>query len=226
MGLGPPLGMVRSAVRILALLLACVAGCAAPLPSFPLNQPDRPAGVAESAWAATFMFAQPPRSTEHGARMCSAVAIAPDVLVTARHCIPPGDVFEGGVVVRPDGLGGVVVGVTVVTDADVALLRVAGPPLPYAQVADVEAIGQRAHVLGYGCSRGRKLEARPVTFLGRWSTDFPDDPYLDVWSGVGCKGDSGGGVFDAAGRLVGVSTRISVEGEPMVFAVPAAPLAR
>lgn len=207
----PPLGMVRSAVRYVALLLALLAGCAAPLQHpFPLNQPGRPADVAADVWGSTLLFTD-------GGMLCSAVLVGPDVALTARHCLQPG--FKGGLLVHPDGRTFLVVEAVVAEDADLAFLRTVPESSELtAGIAPVTA-GARGYVLGYGCSSGLRLEARPVVFVGRGPTKDPTDRVLDLWEGQACKGDSGGGIF-VDGRLVGVTTRIDKD-QTYVLSVPA-----
>lgn len=200
--------MVRTVVRCLALLLACLAGCAAPLHQLPLNQPGRPPNVAAEAWSSTYLFTD-------GARLCSAVLVGPDVALTARHCVED---FRGGAVVHPDGRAHAVVEAAVAADEDIAFLRLVPASTTAAEVG-VTQDGTSGYVLGYGCSGGAKLDARPVRFLRRVQTPDPTNLILDVWSGVACKGDSGGGVF-VDGKLVGISVGI-VPSDGLVLTVPA-----
>lgn len=208
--------MVRTAIRCLVLLLACLAGCAAPLQHrFPLNQPGRPPAVAAVSWNSTLVFTD-------GRMLCSAVLVAPDTALTARHCLLDG--FNGGVLAHPDGRVFGVVQAVVASDADIAFLRILPAAREPAPLGEVVEVGQAAHVLGYGCSSGVQLEARPVRFVGRFKPSRPDDLLLDVWEGRACRGDSGGGVFDAEGRLLGISVRIAdvEDGEvELVYTVPA-----
>jgi hypothetical protein len=149
--------------------------------------------------------------------LCSAVMVGPDVALTARHCLQPG--FKGGILLHPDGRTFLVVEALAAEDADLAFLRrVPESSELLAPIAEVTA-GARGWVLGYGCSNGLKLEARPVVYLGRGLTKDPTDRVLDLWEGQACKGDSGGGIF-VDGRLVGVTTRIGRE-QAHVLSVPA-----
>ena len=203
---------MRTALRYLALLLAILAGCAAPLQHhFPLNQPARPAEVSEAAWDSTYVFTD-------GRFLCGAVLVAPDVALTARHCV------EGpslGLLVHPGGAVRAVTAAVVAVDADVAFLQVAPAAKQHAQVGTAPAPGARGHVLGYGCSHGMQLEARPVTYVGRFKPGRPDELLLDMWQGTACRGDSGGGVFDADGKLVGISVRIADSDDvQLLYTVP------
>lgn len=208
--------MVRVVLRYLVLLLGVLAGCAAPLQHpFPLNQPDRPAAVALVAWRSTLLFTD-------GRMLCGAVLVAPDTALTARHCILPG--FKGGLLVHPDGQAHIAVQASVASDADIAFLRIAPTARQYAQLGR-STKGTEGYVLGYGCSSGRRLDARPVVQLGSFIPHLPDDFLFDAWEGTACKGDSGGGVFDAQGRLLGINVRIADDDSPMLFTIPAEAIA-
>lgn len=127
-----------------------------------------------------------------GFTACSAVAIAPKQALTTAHCLRNRDRRW---LVLADGALVPVIGHEV--DGELAVLHVYSRLPVVAQVARrVPQPGDRAWLAGYGCrSDGWRLrldvrEARALNAV--------------QYAGNACHGDSGGGVFDAGGRLVGV----------------------
>lgn len=82
-------------------------------------------------------------------------------------------------------------------------IHVTQEPLSWAGVtpsADIPSVGDRVTLVGYGCERF----VRTGTWTGKINPQG-----MWVVRGLACHGDSGGGVFDKGGRLVGVMSAIA-----------------
>lgn len=150
---------------------------------------------------------------------CSTVVVDPHMAITANHCVRD----SGGAIVIVLPAGPVPVAQALSHDSlDLAILvtkdAMGGP---YAKLGPVPAPGQMASVEGYGCDRVvptiPKFSQRPVQFLvvDPLSSDL-------VFKGRACKGDSGGGVYNEAGELVGISSTIGQveDGTWLLMAAP------
>ena len=140
------------------------------------------------------------RMHEEG-RSCSAVMIAPERALTAAHCL-----FMEAPVLTIDGYDYVITEGYAASPRDVAILIVPGAPCPCARVASTP-IGDGAPVMTVGYPYGVPVVV--VTygeFQGRLI--FPDDgqEYL-LLTALGAPGNSGGGVFNEYGELVGIVSK-------------------
>ncbi len=176
-----------------------------------------------------------------GGSACTGVAIAPDLVLTAAHCVMNGGKFrlasfEGN---RPMVRNVMSVAAhpqfTLRDDApDVALIKLA--PLPQGQLLPVAfsdrrapiTVGDRFIVAGFGISKmgdrrsAGKLRAATLVATGKPNTQLVsliDPQTLGEKAGLGvCNGDSGGPVFEERdGRLalIGIiSWTGSSDGEP------------
>lgn len=141
---------------------------------------------------------------------CSAVAIEPHILSTARHCIRA---LGDGYILGPHGsLFQVVEGWASKSD-DVALLKVE-EVLPVASPVAVllPRVGDLAYFAGYGCDTTAdhfSLGVRTASYDGR-------DSWGTFWfRGSACHGDSGGGAFDGEGALIGVLVQVNTDDGPV-----------
>jgi len=166
--------------------------------------------------------------THFGSQFCSGTLIAPRVVITAAHCLPPngGDVTEttvffGSDIDQPGDVAFVVDGWRnpFWNDNslfyDIGLLRLAEDapvaPMAWHQDGDVYAVGDPARIVGYGIVG----ENQGGNGIKRQGTALVDElePHV-MWlagdpSGT-CSGDSGGAtIMDVAGvdTLVGVHSR-------------------
>lgn len=151
-------------------------------------------------------------------RQCSAVVVHENVALTARHCAGDG---AGIIIALPEGPLPVA-DIAQHESRDLALLMTQVPlPPPYAALGPAPNPGQELHVEGYGC--GRVVPAMPA--FGRRGVVYlginPAGGEM-VFAGVACRGDSGGGVFNEANELVGISSAISKleDGTPLLLAEP------
>jgi secreted trypsin-like serine protease len=187
-----------------------------------------------------------------GQSLCSGVAIAPDLVLTAAHCVSSNGKYR---LVVFEGRQPVVKEITSVAahpqfspraDApDLALVKLAAPPVPNLAPATLSdrrvppSVGDRFIVAGFGVAvQGDRKTAGKLRAVTLVATDRPSsqqlslvDPHkLGEARGLGvCNGDSGGPVFDERDRaLVGiVSWSARADGEPVCgFVSGVIPLAR
>jgi hypothetical protein len=187
-----------------------------------------------------------------GARnLCTGVAIAPDLVLTAAHCVPSVGkyrlvTFEGR---RPEVKDVASVAAhpqfSPRADApDLALVRLAAPvanltPVAFSERRVPPSVGDRFIVAGFGVGvQGDRKTAGKLRAVTLVATDRPssqqfsliDPQKLGEAAGFGvCNGDSGGPVFEERDRaLVGiVSWSARTDGEPTCgFVSGVIPLAR
>lgn len=157
---------------------------------------------------------------------CSAIVVAPDVLLTAAHCVQAGAALkahyraEGRPVLldiaaversplfRPDAIR------TRERSIDLALVRLAAPlPAPFrpAPLGDAgpEAVGATLQVAGFGLAKEGQATTGGTLRHAALAVRAPLSAIL-LWGrapggyGGACTGDSGGAVTTPDGRVVGV----------------------
>jgi trypsin len=183
--------------------------------------------------------------------LCTGVAIAPDLILTAAHCVPSAGKYR---LVTFEGRRPAVKDVASVAahpqfspraDApDLALVKLATPvanltPVAFSERRVPPSVGDRFIVAGFGVGvQGDRKTAGKLRAVTLVATDRPssqqfsliDPRKLGEAAGFGvCNGDSGGPVFDERDRaLVGiVSWSARTDGEPTCgFVSGVIPLAR
>lgn len=93
---------------------------------------------------------------------------------------------------------------------DLALLKIdAGKPLPHVELGDSGGtrVGDWVLAVGNPFGLGGSVSAGIVSARGRDINSGPYDDYLQIDAPIN-RGNSGGPLFDAAGRVVGVNTAI------------------
>jgi hypothetical protein len=214
----------------LVTMLACLSGMALTVPVMALVGPAR-----EAPEFAPYVVMVLDSSGGGGASFCSATVIAPDVVLTAAHCVS--DLSDTQVFFRR-GQGGLdffdVASIAIhpeyrpnigrqhLISIDLALLRLAKPLPPSFKPVELTdslrvKIGQPLRIVGFGLANEDERGTSGVLRTGVLAVSEPKSPVL-VWltdpdgTGLGgCTGDSGGPIF-AVGQPVLVAVAIKAKG--------------
>lgn len=131
---------------------------------------------------------------------CSAVMIAPERALTAAHCLG-----MNAPVVTINGYDYPVLEGYAASPRDIAILIIPGAPCPCARFADTTAEeGDPAVVVGYPWAMLRVVTYGEIQ--GRIVLEEDGQEYLFVTALV-APGNSGGGVFDKYGDLIGIVSK-------------------
>jgi secreted trypsin-like serine protease len=187
-----------------------------------------------------------------GHSLCTAVAIAPDLVLTAAHCVQESGKFKILAAEARSSAMREVAGVAAhpqfssrIDAPDLALLKVAAQPtfkltpVPLSERRAPPTVGDRFIVAGFGVAvQGDRKSAGKLRAATLVATDRPSSQQLNLIdpsklgekAGLGvCHGDSGGPVLDERDRaLVGIiSWSAGAQGEPTCgFVSGVVPLAR
>jgi S1-C subfamily serine protease len=152
-----------------------------------------------------------------GLRVGSAVAVAPERVLTACHIL----VRSTDIVVRRAGRPYPARLARQAMGADLCELAVPGLRAPAVEVVPVEALQRGESVFALGMPGGHVAELSEGVFTGVAGSG--GQAYLQTSARIG-PGWSGGGLFDARGRLVGMLAFVlDSPGGEFNYAVPAAP---
>lgn len=123
---------------------------------------------------------------------CSGVMVAPGVLLTAAHCFSPSDTPLDEVIKM---------------DKDVDLMLVKAPQLdcPCAPIAKTSAVDDIVHAVGFPLMSGVQ-----VLTSGRIQSLTLEKPGFMMISAPVIFGNSGGGIFNSDGELVGIASSVAV----------------
>ena len=146
----------------------------------------------------------------------SAVVIAPGSLVTNCHVLAKAsrvavtrdNVSYGATLEHPD------------PERDLCLLKVANFTAPAVPVAGVEALKVGSRVYAIGNPRGFEQTISDGLLSGLRRSASGDFTALQVTVPISA-GSSGGGLFDARGRLIGITTFTLRDAQNVNFALPA-----
>ncbi len=144
----------------------------------------------------------------------SGVVIAPGHIVTNRHVIEDGVSYR----VEHGGNKWPATLVRVDPDHDLAELSIAGFDAPAVRVRDSSTLAVGEMVYAIGAPEGLELTISEGLISGL--RDFDKDRVIQTSAAIS-PGSSGGGLFDAEGRLVGITTFYLKEGQSLNFALPA-----
>jgi serine protease Do len=144
----------------------------------------------------------------------SGVVIAPGSIITNRHVIEDGASFR----VEHGGKKWSARLIKVGPDHDLAELSVAGLDAPAVTVLDSSKLVVGETVYAIGAPEGLELTISWGLISGL--RDFDKGRVIQTSAAIS-PGSSGGGLFDAQGRLVGITTFYLKEGQSLNFALPA-----
>jgi serine protease Do len=169
------------------------------------------AKVAPSVWTVVATDAQG-RSGTQG----SAVVIGPGRLVTNCHVlarmtrfqVTKDNVSYGGKLEFPD------------PENDLCQIRVDNFHAPAVELADMAALRVGARVYAIGTPRGLETTLSDGLLSGLRRDDSGQLMFVQTTAPISA-GSSGGGLFDAEGRLIGITTYIRRESQNINLAVPA-----
>lgn len=130
--------------------------------------------------------------------MCSGVLVGAHTIATARHCTRGAE----RIVVYEPTSAKFALAIHVVEDAEQDRAEIETHMLFDTHATVAQTLDQRpVRVQGFGCSDGARLAQRSALFYSGG-----EHPRQIVWAGRACRGDSGGGVWNADGRLAAIMT--------------------
>jgi hypothetical protein len=181
------------------------------------------AGAAESASlsptalfnraSASVVVVQAVDARQEPASFGSGVVVAPNVVATNAHVIADAHTIE----VRQGEVRWPATVMHFDEDRDLALLRVRNLRLPIPKVRAVARVPVGTRIFAIGSPRG--LEATLSEGLVAGIRGEEGERVLQITAAIS-PGSSGGGVFDAQGRLVGLSTGYLQDSQNLNFAIP------
>jgi serine protease Do len=146
----------------------------------------------------------------------SAVVTAPGRLVTNCHVLAKSNSF----VVKRDNVS---YGATLEfpdPERDLCQIKVANFTAPPVELADIGKLRVGAKVYAIGNPRGLEVTLSDGLISGLRKTDKDELEMVQTTAPIS-PGSSGGGLFDAEGRLVGITTALLRDSQNLNFAVPA-----
>ncbi len=146
----------------------------------------------------------------------SAVVVAPGRLVTNCHVLER----AVGIVVRRDSLSFPARREYSDPDRDLCQLQADGVTAPAVEFADTRRLRVGAKVYAVGNPRGLEATLSDGLISGLRRTDKDELELVQTTAPIS-PGSSGGGLFDAEGRLVGITTAGFRDSQNLNFAVPA-----
>lgn len=149
-------------------------------------------------------------------RHCTAVAVAPRVVLTAAHCLAGAPADEFHILfgyARMDWEASGTIGAVRPLGGDLAALCLGEAAPATLGIGPAAGAGDTVRIVGYGRPRVHLQHARDCRVLGTGGGEM----LLDCGA---TEGDSGGPVLDGAGRVVGILSRASPE-RAIAVAVPA-----
>ena len=146
----------------------------------------------------------------------SGVAIATDQVVTNGHVLEPKQGIGVGLQVRQGKLAWPATSSNYDEDHDLVLLRVPGAELHPASIRPSKSLKVGERVYAIGAPRG--LELSISEGLVAALREGTKTPFVQTTAALSA-GSSGGGLFDADGRLVGITTSQIQDAQNLNFAV-------
>jgi S1-C subfamily serine protease len=142
---------------------------------------------------------------QHGEGLCSGVIVSPNEILTAGHCVNAGKYKITNIWVRDvDGRSQPAFVEKVVPGTDLALLAIMIPEKHYARYSTHLTVGDAVEVVGMPMGLMWTSTFGHVSALGRMFTQV-DGSYTQFDAPIN-GGNSGGGLWDKHGRLIGIVT--------------------
>lgn len=206
-------------MRRAALLSVLLVSCSSEGEDLSLSRGAVFGGEKDATTSSVVMLFNGPADGPHD--LCSAVVVAPRVVVTAAHCVADasrsyrvqlGDNEKAMAASIPVSSVHVYPRFTAPGDDqragyDLAVLRLERDVgVPAATLPEKDALGAEVDVVGFGMSASEDMASTGVRFRAR----VPVSEVCDRLFGTGdathgfCGGDSGGAAFSTSGELVGV----------------------
>ncbi|WP_439520854.1 S1C family serine protease [Hydrogenophaga sp.] len=203
--------MSRCSLLVSSLWLACATSVAQAQPSTPLAPEVLFERVAPSVWVVNAHD-----DTDRLMAKGSAVVIGAGSLITNCHVLARAkrvtvsreNVTYGATLEHPD------------TERDLCQLKVANFTAPAVTMAPAESLRVGSRVYAIGNPRGLETTISDGLLSGIRRSDTNDFVALQITVPISA-GSSGGGLFDAQGRLIGITTYYIKEGQNLNFALPA-----
>lgn len=201
----------KVALSTMVVFAFCILGCTtSPLPR---GRPPR-ADLAERLAASTVAL------VDEGRAFCSGVWVSKHEVLTAAHCI---DDMELGDVLSVEAHGVAAsfpAGVAMIDNGhDLGLLFVKAPPAHrIADTAPVPMVGERAFAMGHPLGLKWFFSEGYVAKVGEMDADL-EIFWIAATTPIS-PGNSGGGLFDRDGMLVGIASRTATRGQNVNFFVP------
>lgn len=164
------------------------------------------------ATASPAVFSLGVMATDNSARIGSGVLVAPGKIATNYHVVANARTIY---IKQGDNT---VEGVLEIGDAKHDVAIVSAPALtgrPITLNAATPLVGQNAYAIGSPRGLDLSLSAGIVSSL----RPVPDGSLIQTTAAIS-QGSSGGGLFDAQGRLIGLTTAQVIDGQNLNFAIP------
>jgi secreted trypsin-like serine protease len=214
---------LRSFALIAGTALMALLGATAPVASAAEPATD-PSGVQPMIIGGQYAQSGPwaARLFANGRQTCTSTIIAPQYILTAKHCVASGGTFTFRIGSLDQTSGGTMATGSTVTrhaSADLAIVRLTAPVTatysPLGTTSDV-ATGQTVQVYGWGatsqCGSEINCQSRYLKYANVRVTSVSCSDYnggvavcASRGDGITAGGDSGGPMF-ASGRQVGVAS--------------------
>lgn len=194
-----PIGMI---VMIVMIVVVALMGIVLPVCPFNSSDPNFTVAVLDSCGIVT-------NRQSYG----SIVAIGPDLLLTAGHCI---DYPGGWVEIR--GVRYEIVEQWVSEGYDIGFIRIDGV-LPYIELGEMPSLLDEVYLVGspYAPSLVNSIMKGIISHLDRDIWQWEDLIQTDA---EGAPGSSGGPLFDISGQVVGICVTGIVPGGGITLCVP------
>ena len=195
----------------LPILAACAVTCVAQAQTGPLPPEELYRRLAPSVWVVRTYDAD-----GIAARTGSAVVIGPETLLTNCHVLEKAKRF----VVRNDNVQHDAKLQYIDVQRDLCQITARNLSAPSVEMADSDKLSVGQKVFALGNPRGLELSLSDGLVSALRRDEDQRNLVLIQTTAPISRGSSGGGLFDSAGRLVGITTLVLEDAQNLNFAVP------